>query len=98
MSSRLPDLAVSDSGFVFDPRSGATYTVNKSGVVLLRALMRGLDRDGLMDELSTVFEVQGDDLHRDIDEFVALLRESGLAPPDFTIPESDRRLVTLRAV
>ena len=90
-ASSLLDLAVSDSGFVFDPRSGTTFTVNKTGVVLLRGIVRGLDRGRLMDELETQFEVLEADLHRDIDEFVQLLRENGLVNQDFVVPEATHR-------
>lgn len=88
-ASNLLDLAVSDSGFVFDPRSGTTFTVNKAGVVLLRGIVRGLDRSELMEELRAVFEVLDADLHRDVDEFVQLLRENQLVPHDFVLAEPD---------
>lgn len=88
--SSLLDLAVSDSGFVFDPRSGTTYTVNKSGVVLLRGIVRGLNRLELMEELKADFAVGDADLHRDIDEFIQLLRENGLVPQGFTLDEPQR--------
>lgn len=99
-SQRLYDLAVSDSGFLFDPHSGATFTLNSSGIVLLRGIVRGLDREQLTDELRERFELSNEDLHRDIDEFIQLLRETGLVPPDFSIaePATPAQAVVLRAV
>lgn len=84
-TGELRDLAVSDSGFVFDAKSGATYSLNPSGVVLIRGLIAGLDRDALMDLLRFEFDVDGVDLHRDIDEFVQLLRELGVVSPTFAV-------------
>ena len=81
----LRDLAVSDSGFVFDARTGATYSLNPSGVVLIRGMIAGFDRDALMDLLRFEFDVNGADLHRDIDEFVQLLRELGVVSPTFAV-------------
>ena len=44
----LRDLAVSDTGFVFDPYSGATFSVNPTGLVILRALQQGAERDDVL--------------------------------------------------
>ncbi|EIC20955.1 PqqD family peptide modification chaperone [Thiorhodovibrio frisius] len=40
---RLTELAVSPSGFVFDPRSGQSYTLNPTGVFFLTQLRDGGD-------------------------------------------------------
>lgn len=77
----LNDLAVSDTGFVFDPYTGLTYSLNGTGLALLRGMKEGLDRDGLVARLREGFEVSdGVDLRRDLDEFVHLLRVHGLVP------------------
>ena len=77
---RLDDLAVSETGFVFDPYSGATFSLNASALCLLRGLKDGLDRDGLIARLEESFDVIGADLSRDIDEFLELLRYNGVLP------------------
>lgn len=83
ISRRLADLALSDSGFVFDPYTGATFSVNQSGLTILRALKDGLSRTEIAERLGAEFDVQGADLQRDLDEFVHLLRRAGLAPDGF---------------
>jgi len=40
--SHLALLAISDTGFVFDPRTGHSYTVNATGLAILRSLKQGL--------------------------------------------------------
>ena len=40
-TSHLSMLAISDSGFVFDPRTGHSYAVNSTGLALLRSLKLG---------------------------------------------------------
>ncbi len=79
----LRELALSDTGFVFDPYSGATYTVNETGLCVLQALKDGVDRDGVMDRLRERFELRDEDLARDLEEFVHQLRQNGLVPKDF---------------
>ena len=82
---RLKDLAISDTGFVFDPFSGATYTVNDTARCVLDGLKRGLRRDELVALLADRFETAGEDLARDLDELVQSLRLFGLVPGAFEV-------------
>lgn len=81
--NKLSDLAISDSGFVFDPYSGATFTVNSSGLAILHLLREGVDRSSMLEQLNERFDIRGDDLHRDLDEFLGLMRRHELLDPDF---------------
>lgn len=84
-TARLRDLALSESGFVFDPYSGGTFTVNRTGMVLLHALRDGLSRPAIVERLRTDFQVDGADLESDIGEFVRLLVQQGLLPAEFAL-------------
>ena len=78
-ASRLHDLAVSDSGFVFDPTTGHTYTLNATALVVLRALSQGTPLDEITRALGDAFDLEGgEDLDRDVQDFVSRLREQGL--------------------
>jgi len=69
-------LAISNSGFVFDPVSGASYTVNPSGLAILRALQSGCTQmDDLMHILAEEFTAPRNVLERDVIEFSGRLRE-----------------------
>jgi PqqD family protein of HPr-rel-A system len=77
-ASRLRELALSDSGFVFDPMTGHTFTVNPSGLQLLRWLKDGVELDELAGRLADAFELEpGEDPNRDVQDFVMQLRECG---------------------
>lgn len=77
--SRLHDLAVSDTGFVFDPLTGYTFTVNPTGLVVLQSLKQGVAVEDLADRVQEQFELEGgEDVSRDISEFVMSLRTAGL--------------------
>ena len=82
-TEKLRDLAVSDSGFVFDPYTGATFSVNASGQQLLEGLKAGFGREALIAKLRDSFDVRGEDLERDVDEFVSQLKTNGVLPADF---------------
>jgi PqqD family protein of HPr-rel-A system len=78
-TSRLRDLALSDQGFVFDPLSGYTFTVNPTGLLVLRLLKEGRGTAAIVHELQETFELDGgEDVGRDVDEMILRLREQGL--------------------
>jgi len=81
----LADLAVSDTGFVFDPFTGTTFTVNPTGLCLLQAFKAGLGREAAAARLEEQFDTAGANLPRELDEFVQLLRQSGIVPADFSL-------------
>jgi hypothetical protein len=67
----LGRLALNESGFVFDPVTGKSFTVNETGMALLR-LMR--HKDNLKDLLKAVeadYQVDTREAERDILEFSA---------------------------
>ncbi len=81
---RLIDLAVSESGFVFDPWSGNTFTVNASGLVLLAGLKEKVGREALIERLRDNFDVQPQaDLERHLDEFIHELRVYEVVDKEF---------------
>jgi PqqD family protein of HPr-rel-A system len=81
----LQNLAVSDSGFVFDPMSGATFTLNTSGLVILNALREGLSLDETVARVHERFEDVAADTKDDVLDFVQRLRQHGLLPSDFAL-------------
>ena len=78
-NTRLRDLALSDTGFVFDPMTGHTFTVNLTGQLALRCLKDGLGPEEIARRLTQEFETDQDmDPVRDVQDFVAQLRDCGL--------------------
>ncbi len=70
----LSRLAVNDSGFVFDPVTGRSYTVNPSGLALLRRLQLDGSPDQLGSAMMEQFDAEERDIERDLMEFAAQLR------------------------
>lgn len=82
---RLRDLAISETGFVFDPFSGATFTANATALCILDGLKKGLDRASIVSALNGKFDTLEADLARDIDEVLQALRMFGLVPAEFEV-------------
>ena len=80
-SSPIPDvetlkrLAISESGFVFDPASGHHFTLNETGLELLRLLQKNNDLETLLQQLSEKYDASKRTLERDVLEFTGLLRD-----------------------
>ena len=71
----LRRLAISESGFVFDPVSGHNFTVNDTGLVILRRLQQSQDFARLLQELQQDFQADPNEIERDVMEFIGMLRE-----------------------
>jgi len=68
-------LALSENGFVFDPVSGQSFTVNETGIELLRLLQQSTDLQDVQKSLADIYAAQPNELERDINDFTSSLSE-----------------------
>jgi len=71
----LRRLALSESGFVFDPVTGNSFTVNETGLFLLRQIQHETDPSALMDAITEAFDIAPATAERDLVEFSGSLRQ-----------------------
>lgn len=76
---RLKALAVSESGVLFDPATGNTYTMNRVATEILRALQEGQSLETVRAMLARRYEVDPATLERDVKEFMVRIASLGLA-------------------
>lgn len=74
-SDAIRRLALSESGFVFDPGSGQSFTVNETGLLLLRQLQKSSDIETILDTLNEQYIGDRQEIRRDLEEFVTSLSE-----------------------
>jgi PqqD family protein of HPr-rel-A system len=79
MNTRLKDLAVSDSGFVFDPFSGGTFTLNETGRAVLNGLREGLSEAEIVARLRTDFDSVTPKVEEEVRDFFRTITEFGLS-------------------
>ena len=84
-TDRLSQLAISASGFIFDPMSGATFTVNETGKTIIEGIRDGAGLDSIVASLDDTFSCERSDLRRDTLEYVRQLRDQSLLPADFQL-------------
>ncbi|MEE9424694.1 MAG: PqqD family protein [Methylococcales bacterium] len=67
-------LALSDSGFVFDPVSGKSYTVNETGFWLIKQLQQDSNLDDLKARIAREFDGGEKTIERHVIEFLEQIR------------------------
>lgn len=71
----LDRIAVSESGFVFDPTTGDSYTINATGLTLLKLFRQTRELAPLVAAVVAEHEVDPVRAERDILEFATALRQ-----------------------
>ena len=82
----LCELAISRSGFVFDPHSGATFTLNLTGLTIVDALKQGATLEQVVSRLRESYAEVPSSLQQDVSMFLAELRQHGLTSGDDAAP------------
>lgn len=72
--NRLDQLAMSSEGFIFDPSTGESFTVNPSGLKILKALKENKTTADIARELKEQFDMAPEEVERDVIDFMAHLR------------------------
>jgi len=69
-----PVLRANDLGTLFDPETGDSYTLNESGLLILKKLQAGQTSDEIFAELSADYDLKKEDFDRMILDFGSLLK------------------------
>ncbi len=72
-TSRLKNVAVSESGLLFDPMNGAIYTTNPVGLTIVTALQAGLEPEAVKQRILTEFEAEDEVAAQDLFDFLGQL-------------------------
>ncbi len=76
--NRLSQLAINDEGFIFDPVRGESFTVNKTGLLIIKALKEGKSQEEIVRELVSSFNVEEEKARIDLVDFLERLRSLNL--------------------
>ena len=75
------DIAVSDSGFIFNPATGESFNVNATGAAIINHLKKGTAPEALSSEVAREFGVSEIAVDRDIQDFMNMLMHYQLMEP-----------------
>lgn len=74
VSGKLNQLAVNEEGFIFNPITGESFTVNPTGLFVLQGLKKALTMQDIAANLTEEFEVSNEQAERDISDFISHLQ------------------------
>ncbi len=76
------NLAVSDSGFIFNPSNGDSFSTNTVGSDIIRLLKAGNSFDSIKKEIVEIYEVDEILFEKDFHDFVSQLQDYYLVSND----------------
>jgi hypothetical protein len=72
------NIAVSETGFLFDPQTGETFNLNKTGQMIFKFLTEQRDEVEIMKIISGQYEIDPNTFQRYLDEFKMILKQFNL--------------------
>jgi PqqD family protein of HPr-rel-A system len=76
------NIAVSETGFVFDPTSGESYSVNREGQEIMALLKEGKNPEQISESMCTGYEIDPESFEKYFYDFIGMLRQFQLIEED----------------
>lgn len=71
----LKNIALSNSGFVFNPNTGDSFSVNPIGLKILRELQSGLSEDEIKKALLNHYQTDKETIEKDLYDFFKMIEQ-----------------------
>ncbi len=75
---KLQNLAIAESGFIFDPASGNSYTTNETGLFIIAQLKEGKTSEEIQELICEEYEVDSSTAESDIIRVIEQLQANYL--------------------
>ena len=83
MTTKLKEnVAISESGFVFDPATGDSFSMNPIGVEIMNMLQAGNSQEEIFAHILSKFDVEKDVFEQNYYDFMGMLRQFNLLDND----------------
>lgn len=76
------NIAISDTGFVFDPSTGDSYTLNETGLEIVQLLKSGSTKDEIVDSMTQRYDIDKHSFERYFVDFLGMLKYMQLVTTD----------------
>jgi hypothetical protein len=68
------NIAISDTGFIFDPSTGNSYSVNPQGLTIMNLLKDGKSPDEIIAFITGEYDADRNTVERDVQDFITILQ------------------------
>ena len=72
------NIAISESGFVFDPNSGDSFSMNPLGLEILTMMKEGKEQGDIFNFVLKKYDVERDTFENNYYDFINMLRQFNL--------------------
>ena len=69
------NIAVSESGFVFDPTAGESYSLNEQGIEIINLLKQNQTNEEIAEYMTENYDVGADDFEKYYFDFIGMLKQ-----------------------
>ncbi|MCX7862633.1 MAG: PqqD family protein [Bacteroidales bacterium] len=73
-----PKLAISDSGFIFDPSTGESYSLNEEGLIIVQFLKEGKNEEEIKEHFLNEYDIDETTFSRSYLDFISMLKHFNL--------------------
>lgn len=74
----LKNVAVSDTGFMFDPATGNTFTLNETALYIVNQLKDDKTKEQIVYQMTEEYDISIEQVDRDMSDLLIQLKELGL--------------------
>jgi Coenzyme PQQ synthesis protein D (PqqD) len=72
------NLAISETGFLFLPGTGETYTSNEIGKTIIQLLQKGDNQEKIIEKITNEYDVEPNTFEKDLADFINQLTQFNL--------------------
>lgn len=76
------NVAISDSGFIFNPSTGDSYSTNPIGIEIIQMLKDGKSVDEIKGYVNNAYQTDSTSIEKDLYDFVTMLDKYKLTEQD----------------
>ncbi len=76
------NIAISDSGFIFDPLTGNSFSTNPIGLEIIEQLKQNKTVAEIKNKLAEHYDLESIAIEKDLDDFLQQLAKHKLTNPD----------------
>jgi hypothetical protein len=67
------NIATSESGFIFNPGNGDSFSVNEIGAEIINLMKEERDQDEIIDSITSKYDIEKIQVEKDLEDFISML-------------------------